>query len=398
MLPTPLVSDAPPSHGLWRPAWFAALPRRLTGERAAAYLVLLSGFLVSRLLLAAVGWAALGTGGWPAAGDLIGLTLRWDAHWYLRLAAEGYSATEGAEHTGQTLYGFMPLYPLLIRAAVAVLGLSPAVTAVLLSNLFFLAALVLVFEYARALGVGARPATAAGLLICVAPQSFVFSAPYSESLFLLLSAGAMLALRRRTPWISGLLAAALSATRVNGVFFAVFAACHLLRRDGRNTLRVWRDPARYAPIVLAPLGVFGFWWFCFLSTGDAFAQSSTLRAGWEWSAAWPWNNLGHRLLHGLPHERFWVGWSLLAFAASLLLIRQRRYEEFALCACSFALSWSGTVVDSLVRHSVVMFPVFVALAQATNRWPSLLALLGVGMAALNGWLMSAWALSAVFSL
>ena len=55
-------------------------------------------------------------------------------------------------------------------------------------------------------------------------------------------------------------------------------------------------------------------------------------------------------------------------------------------------------MDSLVRHSVVMFPIFIALAQATEHRPRMLVLLMGGLAGLNGLLMSSWVQSHVLSL
>jgi hypothetical protein len=144
-------------------------------------------------------------------------------------------------------------------------------------------------------------------------------------------------------------------------------------------------------LVLAPLGLIAYWWFCYLTTGDAFAQKTAVTHGWYWAVDWPWQNL-LRHLQGSSTDRFWALGSLLYFAASLLLLRYRMFEEFAYCLASFLLVWSNVQPASLVRYVIVLFPIFVVLARASAGRPLLLATIAGGFAAINGLLTVAFVL------
>lgn len=359
------------------------------------YLVLIVLAIASRMVLALV---AAGTE-FGAQGDgrlnssLVSLFIRWDAAWYQRIAAYGYAAMPIDYEVWIKPHAFFPLYPMLIRGLAAVTGIGLPLAAVLLSNLFFLLALFVIYEYVRALGLESKVAVATGLLLCCAPHTFVFAAGYAESLFLLLLAGAMLCMHRRRYLLAGTLAALLSATRPNGVLFIVFAVAWTLRDVGwRAFLAPWRTPGPFLVIVMAPLGLVAYWWFCFLTTGDAFAQKSAVTHGWGWSPDWPWANLA-RHLGAAALNRFWAVGALLYFAASLLLLPMRRYEEFAYCLASFLLVWSSVLSVSLIRYAVVLFPIFVAFAAVTVRRPLAFATLTAGLAALNAFLLVGYVLN-----
>src|ERR1700760_2268478 len=149
-------------------------------------------FLLSRAALVAIGLATKLRHGdalqFPA--DLAQLFVRWDAGWYLGIAEHGYSIEGSAAQPGANSYAFSPVFPLLISALAGVTGLPATLAALIISNAAFLAALFVVFAYGRRIGLGDRAALYAVALLAVSPGSFVFSAPYTESVFLLLLATA----------------------------------------------------------------------------------------------------------------------------------------------------------------------------------------------------------------
>jgi hypothetical protein len=230
------------------------------------------------------------------------------------------------------------------------------------------------------------------VLICFAPHSFVFSVAYAESTFLALLAAAVLALRRRQYGTAGVAAALLSATRPNGVLYVLFAFVHIIRTVGWQVLlRPWTEPRPLLTLALAPLGLIAYWWFCLVTTGDAFAQKTTLIHGWYWQLDWPWSNL-LRHLTGSAADRFWAMGSLLLFGASTLLLPMRRFEEFIYCSASFLLVWSNVNSPSLIRYGVVLFPIFVAIAFVCLRRPVLLAFIASAFATVNTYLLMAFVL------
>lgn len=360
-------------------------------------LTIVALYLFSRLLLIAVGYLARITLGDGATGPLEQLFCRWDCDWYILIVTDGYTTRSATGAPGMTSYAFFPLFPLLADA-LTLFGLDPKQAVVAVANLCFLAALFYVQRYARLLGVSTTGSLIAVALLCFVPHGFVFSAGYTESLFLLLLAAAMYHLRREHYLAAGLAAAALSAVRANGVFFLVFALAVLLRNDGwRALVAPWRKPEAFVPIVFAPLGLFLFWVWCFYSTGDAFAQMSSIEQGWQWRSAAPWKNLANHLRGETP-ARFWAIASLSIAAGSLLLLRRRWYEEFILVAAILCLLWSGQIANSLLRYCIVLFPVWIALARELEDRPIALACVVGGFALVNGWLMTAWTLGAFISI
>jgi len=331
-------------------------------------------------------------------GALAQLWCRWDCGWYLAIAERGYSAASGPDQPGATSLAFFPVLPLLVRWLAQATGLGTLGAGLVISNLAFLLALVYVHRYALLLGASRATAMLAVALLCLVPQSFVFSAVYTESLFLLLLVAAMYHLRRGQFLRSGLAAAVLSSTRATGVLFLVFALAHIVRSHGVGTLlRPWRNPAPFIPVLLAPLGLFLWWAWCWQFTGDAFAQASSVGHGWGWRPGWFLDNLWWHLDQGVE-ARFWTVASVLVFACAALLLRLRLYEEFALCAGIALLLWSGQQPNSLLRYFIVLFPAWIALAWHLEHRPVAIAALFASLALVNGYLMSAWTLGKLITI
>ncbi len=100
---------------------------------------------------------------------------RWDAEWYLLIAAEGYDSSDHFERFGvpygrAATAGFLPLYPLTIRTLAPVFGGVGA--GVLISNLALLGALLLLYRLAAggAIRCGARHGTGCVCRLAGLPQ------------------------------------------------------------------------------------------------------------------------------------------------------------------------------------------------------------------------------------
>lgn len=355
-------------------------------------------FLGSRALLVAAGAATvmLHGGHLNSVQDWLALLDRWDTAWYRSIAEGGYSLHEAPDQPGATNYNFFPVFPVLVVAVKAVTGLTTLPAGILVANLAFLAALFVVRQYAASIGLSEKASILAVALLAAAPQNIVFSAVYPKSLFVLLLAGAMLAEREQHFWLSGLSAAALSAVRANGIFFVIFAAAHLLRRDGlRGAFMFTTRPERYLPLVLAPAGLLAFLWFSFLTTGDAFAWPNSQREGWYRTIDWPWFTLGMVLTYGDALARYWVVSSLALFAASLLLLKYRYDEEFWFCLACFVAFWAGAAVaNSLLRYVIVLFPIYIGMARALEHRPRTTVLVILVFAAWNIFLVERWIMRA----
>lgn len=202
---------------------------------------------------------------------------RWDAAHYVAIAGGGYGGDNPSPHGG---VGFFPLFPLLMRGAVEVVGLSPtpehlAMAGIIIANLCFLGAVPLMARWA-ATRCGPAVGRDAALLLCVAPLSFFFNAAYSESLFLLLALGAFVAAERGRWAVAGALAGLASGTRLVGL--ALLPALLLLavrrRASGRDRILV----SALAPV--GTLAYFAYTWWRFNSPLAYFNAQATW-GGWE---------------------------------------------------------------------------------------------------------------------
>ena len=176
-----------------------------------------------------------------------------DGDHYLSVAESGYSGGSPA---------LFPLYPLLVRSLAVLLG-GPvsrgglSVYGVLVSLVAFCLALYFVYRIAEE-GWGTRAAQGTVLTLAFFPTSFFFNAVYTESLFLVLSAGAVWAARvRKDLLLACLLGMGATATRNVGLLLLVplaFEWWHNRQEYGR----------RGVYIALVPTGLVAYmvhlWW------------------------------------------------------------------------------------------------------------------------------------------
>ncbi len=316
---------------------------------------------------------------------------RWDTIWYLDLAAWGYKPT-GPLARAQSNIAFFPGYPLLVRAAHALLPsawqgeLGRFAVAVALSNLLAVAGLALVHAYVRERFSDPVLARRTVLYLLAFPAGFFLSCAYSEALFLCCCAGAFLASARHRFWLAGLAAAAASLTRPAGVLLAIPLAFHLLESRGWDPRRAW---PQLLALLLPPLALAGHAANLWHVTGDPLALFHA-QAAWGRHLTSPWRTVffpeGYDPKMG-PLEHAGLG---LFLALGVWLLARRHWAGGAFTLLSLVpIVTSGTLMSSL-RFLCVLFPAFVALAKVCEREAadrSVLMLFGMGQAAL----FAAWA-------
>ncbi len=180
-----------------------------------------------------------------------------DGENYISVAEYGYQETSYS-----TSPAFFPLYPLLMRALAELFG-EPvshgalSVWGILISLVTLFFALWFVYRIAEE-GWGERAAKGAVLTLAFFPTAFFLNAVYTESLFLMLSAGVVWAIRvRRDFLLACLLVGLATATRNVGVFLLIPLAYEWWR--SRHAYG-WRA----AYLTLAPSGLLAYaawlWW------------------------------------------------------------------------------------------------------------------------------------------
>ena len=202
----------------------------------------------------------------PIIGGVEGPLLIHDASWYLAIVRDGYLPYPlELEHPN---FAFFPLWPLAIVVASLFGVLDPTLVAPILSNVLFLAGSVVVYELLRR-HVGTTVSQRATMLLALAPGAAVFSLAYSESLFILIAAGALL----------------VGVTSRGGVVLVFLASiCRLvgpaLSLAALPELRT-RRRATIAALVAGPLGFLVWAAFIWHLTGDPLGYLRGTPAWWS---------------------------------------------------------------------------------------------------------------------
>jgi len=329
----------------------AAVP----GRRAWRWVV--GWWAAGRLLVAAaaVAAAALPSGPDPhARGVSSGLQL-WDGWWYLQVARHWY---DPAFAHGQTA-AFAPGFPALWRALMLIPG-PPALIAGIANSLVFLAALAVVHVLTRRV-LDERRARLTVLVMALFPVSFVYSLPYSESLFLLLAAGSFLLLDRRRDGAGAALAALACVVRPTGLTVAAGLAVAVWRRGRRARASALTAVALLATAaVVAGVGI---------AAHDPLAQFNAQQSGWGRGLGFPplvvWRYLDTNLVHfrhplrAVTDTAFLGLWTVLG----VKLWRMRVAPEYIVfAAAAVAMPLVGGSALSMGRFGMVAFPFSWALA------------------------------------
>jgi hypothetical protein len=357
------------AHPFWTLVWI----------RAAFWL----GTALALLWAPASGAAVAPTRAWDPFTDLVfGTFDHWDAQWFLRIAREGYDETSAA---------FFPLYPALL----SLLG-SSIVWGTLLSLVAAGLGAWAVFVIAKR-KLGAAGAHDTVLILALFPTAFVFTALYSDGLFLALSASSFLAAERGRPWLAGIAGALAVGTRSMGLALLPALVYLLWPRTRQESWRL-------VPLLLLPaaLGVYAL--YLDREVGDAFAFTDAQASGWDrelatlgplgglWLAVEAGGHGALEILRDLPRTEFqgagypqplqvsfwnaahlvllvpvawltWVAWRRLGPALGL----------YALATLIVILSVpsEGFPLVSMPRFVLTDFPVLIALASVVRDRPRL---------------------------
>jgi hypothetical protein len=386
--------------------WRAGLPAVCLGW-IWARLCIASGFLTAHLLV-----DRLET---PRGSEQIQQGLfTWDGAFYRGLAQQWYTRPLGGAASG--LSGeearFFPVYPALAKALGPLFGGHTGWALIAISNIAaFLGAWVLwklatevlqgqdQGEPAPTLGqslesrslesrsVGDRSA----VLIAIFPAAFVLAFAYSEGLALLVVAGTLLALHRRSFVLAGLLALLAAAIRPVGGLLLVPIAIELLRAHPRP--RWWNWIIGLGGPFLG-LGLALIW--IERSTGELLLPlrlQRQIRGGFQDPVTRVLEPVGE-LIRGNFRDVYNLGFMIVFLLLFIFMVLSARRSGpklpiswIAYSGVSLLLMLSSQVTDSLGRYGLLVVPFIVALALWTDRrWRSI----AVGVACSVGliWLTS----------
>ena len=377
----------------------------------------LLAFLASRVLIFSaglVGDSMLPTeeGHWIADADspFLSQWAKWDSQYYFDIATNGY----WFRPQQQSNVAFFPLYPMLMRLAAPVTGDNVIRSGFILSNLALLGALIFLYRLA-ALETNPGSAERTVFYLAFFPTAFFFSCVYTESLFLLLTVGAMYFARRRLWGLAALLGVLAAATRNLGILVWALVMWEWLRVQGWQLSRIhrremwaglWNGVRQHwlevLVIAIIPLGMAAYILFLKQNFDRPLAFIET-------QAAWGRENVGpvaiiaksiRTLMSGEVNKgwltNFWNTTTLLAFLALVPVIWWKLGEGYAIYVLIMLLVPASSATGSIIRYVLTAYPAFIVLGDlAKPTWldriltAALAVLLGLFVVLFVNWIFVA---------
>jgi Mannosyltransferase (PIG-V) len=367
------------------------LRRRRAADGSAAAIARTA--LVSRIAVLIVGYFAVvtigldPTGGFEVSPDkAFSLPVRFDAGWYGGIALEGYSF-EGRFDRQQNV-AFFPAFPLLMRGLGYPLGaFEPSVPrdrrmgrvlwgGVIISLIAFAWGAIYTWRLARDT-IGEDRAAAAVALMGAYPFAVFYSAPYTESLFLLGAAGAVYHFRRNELAAAAAWGLLVGLTRPNGCFLSIVLAVLLVERVRRDSLGKSSNPELTKSLAAAAAPGIGMLlysayvhqltgsWFGWARLHEAWGRSYEGLAPVARAYGWLSEEGLLHVVEGVPYDT--LNSLGLIFALLMLWPVLRRlgvaYVLFMLANVIPPLLAGGVL--SMGRITATLFPLFLALAAVT---------------------------------
>lgn len=300
------------------------------------------------------------------AGDLRRTMWQADVVHYVTIAQDGYHpASIDLSDRRSHEYAFFPLFPLLLWL-LGHLTTDVILWSAALSNLFFFLALILLHKLVLEFGYDDSVARRTLFYLAAFPVSYFFSAPFTESLFVLLTVGSFYAAKRDKWWLAGVIGLLAAATRLTGVL--LLPALLVLSWQMYRSLPI----RKIAGLALIPFGLFAYMFYSWWLSGDALAFKHA-------SEAW---NRKPEFFFIIPVVKYVFNvqniagsWNIhllnavciVLCVACIYILAKRREWAFAIYTLlSIIPPLSSGVMQSFERYTMGFFPVFIALGIVTT--------------------------------
>jgi len=228
----------------------------------------------------------------------------WDGLWYRLVALETYAPVDEVARErgfGFAKAAFWPLFPWTMRAVSDLTGISTDVAGYVIANVCFFIALILLYKLIE-LDFDDRIARGTLWALALFPTAFFFSAVYTESPFLMMVVGSLLAARRGNWWLAGAVGALAALTRSYGMFLMLPLAVLFIQDRGFYLRRMF--PTGLA-VGLPLLGPAIFSWHLDRVWGDPWGWR-TVQNQWNRFSAMPWETMEYAFSQSPEGERIGV--------------------------------------------------------------------------------------------
>jgi Gpi18-like mannosyltransferase len=291
---------------------------------------------------------------------------RYDTTWYAKIAYQGYLPNDPS-------VAFEPGYPLIIRITATLLSINYVLAALLVSNIAGLAFFILLYKLIRKEFNDTALARRTLVLLAAFPTAYYFVAGYTESVFMALVTGALLAALNRRWWAAGILAALASFTRWQGVLLCLPLAwiAYIQLRESSIKAIFARAPAVLGALVSPPL------YLLYLNLNHFYTLDTAKVVAWQTTTRMPWESVitfFHRLSRHYPGSREMSNAGiLLIFAVLAVFVLFKLRPTYSLYAWSTIIVLlmryhDGTQFESVFRYVVALFPCFIMAAFILRKW------------------------------
>ena len=304
-------------------------------------------------------------GGWLAPWN------QWDGPHYIDIARDGYVAQDVSSRDQQYWIVFYPLYPWLIRLF-AVIFRNYVLSAQMVS-LVGAVATALVFQRLAALDLNPKLARSAVFFMFIFPTAYFFHVVYTESVFMPLALGCVLAARQRRWNVAGALGALATMTRVNGLLLLPVMAveAYMQYREEGRLRREWLwigfAAVGFAVYLLINYNVFG----------DPLHFQKVLHDKWSKKLTYPWVGIASTIramgasdpvyahLVGVQEFLFII----IGLVGVIWCWRRLRPSYAVWMTLNWLLVTSTAFIQSTPRYVLSFFPLFILLARFADERP-----------------------------
>lgn len=297
--------------------------------------------------------------------------MRWDANHYVTIAKNGYVSS--GDDT--VLIAFFPLYP-------AILGIFGRIfseyyiTGSVISFACFVFAGFFLYKLAR-IDHGEKAAFRTLKYFMLFPTAFFATIPYTEGMFLLITAAALYCIRKHKFWLAGVLGILAATCRSVGVLIAlplileIANSIYVDKFDKKFWLTLIK---KCGPAIIVPIGTLLYLLINLMVLGNPLAFMQIQKEHWNQGFGTLFNTVKYITENAFswsPSSSAWL-WtpqliSIFLFLGLLhLTIRKNRPSITAYAGVLFYFSSSLTWLLSAPRYLLAILPCFVAIGARTK--------------------------------
>jgi hypothetical protein len=271
---------------------------------------------------------------------------------------------------------FYPLFPWCTRLVAYVVSRNYLVSAFIVSGFSSIAAAIFLRRIVQ-FDHDTRTSHWAVWFFLIFPTAYYLHIGYSESLFLALVLGSILAALFGRWWLAGVLGALCWMTRPNGIILLPTLAVEAVHQWVVTRRWNWR----WLWIAIVPAGFAVYLFVNWKVTGDPFTFLRMRKKLFAMESSWPWVGIRSAIgnLRRPPNQAEIVGaqelyFAALSFVCMIVSWFKLRPIHAAWITGNWLLITSVTFMESVPRYVLTMYPVFIlfALLSRNRLWTAII--------------------------